>query len=273
MLPRTQYQRLVSRTQTAYRNLEFGKPKELSSLADMVKRRRDTGTQISVQVVGENASASVKANQAWKYPNNKIVRAPSVYLGAKNRFYTDPKADDSRPDMQGVEGVEDRRPDLSQPRRKQESSFFITINPNKAYKDALTQAQAEQRVANAIRPMAEDPSVLATLFMFGPVSTHYKNDFAEDVIEPNVEFRARVETGEKKNRVHAHIWLTVTHYSQIQMDRVVIEREFTKAYNNGLSPSDPAYIKNRPYVQIKLLPQSSFMTIMKQYLNKSMLQI
>jgi hypothetical protein len=60
---------------------------------------------------------------------------------------------------------------------------------------------------------------MAGYMMFGPhaeTGATYRDDKFADVVE-NVEWKAAVETGDVMNRVHAHIWLPVTHYSHIQV--------------------------------------------------------
>ena len=68
----------------------------------MVKR---INTTISTESVDMKAQKAAKTNQAWRYAGGQIVRAPSTDING--RQYEDPK-------------------DPGQPRRKQESNFFLT---------------------------------------------------------------------------------------------------------------------------------------------------
>ena len=80
-----------------------------------------------------------KAEQAWRYPNNAIVRAHAKVLGPSGIVYTDPKSDGEKP------------------RRLQESNFFITINPNKKFAE-VDAAGASGGVISAAAPTLPPPS-------------------------------------------------------------------------------------------------------------------
>ena len=91
-----------------------------------------------------------------------------------------------------------------------------------------------------------------------------------------VEWKSAIETGEQVSRVHAHIWLTMQHYSQIQLNSAMIARQVKNAYNSGSGAfSKPPrgessmYISKQPYVHIKLLPQGDWATVMRNYVTKS----
>ena len=53
----------------------------------------------------------------------------------------------------------------------------------------------------------------------------YRLDRYTDVIE-SVDWKAAVETGDVLHRLHAHIWLTITHYSQVQINVNTTEAEW-----------------------------------------------
>jgi len=195
-------------------------------------------------------AGSVKANQAWKYPNGKIQRAQHLL----KRGYHDHK-------------------DKDLGRRKQESNFMITINTNKA-PDPEHQADAEKRLTAVLKRL-EDARAMSQYFIFGPSAEtgyNYQKDKFTDVIE-DVEFKAGVETGPQQNRVHAHIWLTVHHYSQIQVNGHVVAQITKDIFNSAggeLGKGHPLRITKKPYVHIKLLPQCQWMEIIKGYMMKGM---
>ena len=212
---------------------------------------------------------NVKAKQAWKYPGGNIVRAPGTMING--RFYTDPKESNAGdPASQGKEP--DSYESESQggtARRKQESNFFITINPNQNYGDGDIAQHASARFHKALEHLSQN-DVLARILKFGPKHDHYLNDKAHDVILPGIDWKASVETGENKFRMHAHIICYIQHYSQIQFNPKMLQHEFRQAFNEGLSASDKLRLKVLPYVQIKMLPQSDWTTIMRQYIQKGM---
>lgn len=209
----------------------------------MVKRMRPV--TMSTESIDFKATHSAKTTQAWKYPGGKVVRAASTWLGSKD--YYDHK-------------------DIEQklPRRKQESNFFITINTNlsanavgvaKTLESVLTDIAAEQ--------------TLATYLTFGPKHDEYTNDKYQDVVH-SVSWSSNVEVGDVAKRVHAHIWLTVTHYSQIQIDVRSLMHTVKTTYAKH-SPGAP--LRRLPYVHVKLLPQSDWTSVMRQYIHKAMTHV
>ena len=234
---------------------------------DMVARQRRVDPSVAVQRVEKTQPAggkNVKTRQAWKYPGGNIVRAPSVNING--RYYTDPKEDEAGDEKsQG-----DIAPfvDVGTPRRKQESNFFITINPNQKYSADL-EGRARNRFVAALAELQEN-DVLARCLKFGPKSLHYVNDHAHDVLLPGIDWKATVEIGEDKHRMHAHIICYIQHYSQIQIAPKILQHEFRRAFNKTLALGDPLRLTTLPYVQAKLLPQSDWTTIMRQYIRKGM---
>ena len=90
----------------------------------------------------------------------------------------------------------------------------------------------------------------------------------------SVEWTSSVETGENYERLHVHIWLTVHHYSQVQINRPVISVMFKEFYN-GLLNAHPGFkaqlqCKGRPYCNVKLLPTSDWAMVLRQYIHKAM---
>jgi len=217
--------------------------KHTTYTSSMVKRINTKKVNISTESIDLKSKHSAKTNQSWKYANNKIVRAPSKLLGG--RTYTDPK-------------------DTSEPRRKQESNFFICINTNMQFDDASQNELAEKQLKETLNTLSRDINI-AVYLKFGPKDPTYIHDKYSDVIH-SVDWMAGVETGPKKNRLHAHIWTTITHYSQIQINVHLLMHETKKIFN----AIGPFKIKKMPYVNVKLLPQSDWTEVMRQYIHKAM---
>ena len=195
---------------------------------------------------------SDKKGQAWRYKGWNILRAESNLING--RLYTDPREDN-------------HKTDTGLPRRKNESNFFITINPNKQVPPEHC-ARMQAQFKSALEFIAQ-PTEVATYLKFGPKDfENFGADKAVDVIK-KIDWDSNVEIGEEKKRMHAHIWLTIEHYSQIQVDSKLLQWAFKKAYNRNLALDDIYRIKTLPYVQVKLLPQSDWTTVMRQYIRKA----
>ena len=222
----------------------------------MVKRVKKT--QVSTESVDLKTPHSAKSNQAWKYPGGQVLRAPSTALGsgtnAKGKAYTDHK-----------------HTEQNLPRRKQESNFFLTINSNKS----PTTPEDTDRCYNAMEQMLlaiRDEQTLSQYLKFGPKSDHYEHDKYNDVIH-SVDWKSDVETGPQAKRVHAHIWLTITHYSQIQINVHLLMHLVREHYNkhiNSTHPHDQLRMQDNPYIYVKLMWQGDWTTIMRQYIHKGM---
>lgn len=212
----------------------------------MVRRLHQPIQETNVTI--QNASFGVKKGQNWKYPWGVIQRYPTTLINGTH--YYDPKEP------------------TQMPRRKQESNFFITINTNRAPHHHPGQSnEAYKAMEHALDVLKTDKAICACL-TFGPKHPeHYAKDKFADVIE-NVQWSAGVETGEVLQRLHAHIWVTIKHYSQIQINRKMMGAIFRDAYNSK-APRD-LRVNGTPYVSVKLLPQSDFAIIMKQYMQKAM---
>jgi hypothetical protein len=245
-----------------------------ASYIDMVARNRrvdplpaGAAGAITTQRVSSNpkpGGKNVKSNQAWKYPGGVILRASGVTING--RYYTDPKESGS-----GGKESQGNPPTSSEgtPRRKQESNFFITINPNQHYGDGELAQAATARFHKALEHLSQN-EVIARTLKFGPKHEHYSNDTAHDVIIPGIDWKASVETGEKKFRMHAHVICYIQHYSQIQFCPKMLRNEFKAAFNEGLPPNDKLRLKFLPYVRVNMLPQSDWTTIMRAYIQKGM---
>lgn len=228
-----------------------------TAVAAQVARTKVKSTEVVTQAINlapgvGNAKAVAKAKgaQAWKYPNYTIQRAESVELPPSNTKYFDHK-------------------DKDLPRRKQESNFLITINPNQRW-SGFDSVLARQAFKNGITAVSTGNTFAETL-IFGPKDREwYQNDQAADVIK-SVVANASVEEGGKLHRMHCHIILEIIHYSQIQIDPKRCLAVFKEAFNNTPGVHGSAVqIKRMPYVQVKLLPQSNWTTVMRQYVKKAM---
>ena len=100
-----------SRVQSVARLAYRGSTQNRSS---MVKRVRKTTLDPLITTSDAQFKTAIKpkANQAWRYPGGVIQRAISVHLNGSAKAYYD-------------------HIDTDQPRRKQESNFFVTINTNR----------------------------------------------------------------------------------------------------------------------------------------------
>lgn len=220
----------------------------------MVKR---INTTISTESVNFQAPKAAKTNQAWRYAGGQILRAPSTDING--RIYEDPK-------------------DPGQPRRKQESNFFLTINPNKA-PEGDERIILNEAMKSCLSELSKD-TYIAQYLKFGPKvlgnprdSEDYRKDKYVDVIH-SVDWKSGVESGPNLNRVHAHIWMTITHYSQVQINvqalQYLTRQEFNAAIRRLGAGSTRLEISDLPYVHVKLLPQSNWTDVMRQYIHKGM---
>lgn len=220
----------------------------------MVARNRSAptrSTEVRTSSAVQKVAHSAKSAQAWRYPGGVIQRAPQVKLGSKGISYTDPK-------------------NPGEPRRKQESNFFITLNTNKSPASPEDMTMCLNALKDAVQHLSKD-HVLAACLKFGPVDQHYQLDRYGDVIV-SAEWKSSIETGEVMNRVHAHIWLTIVHYSQIQINTQMLMAQVKAAYNGSqLWGGAFKHLKltRNPYVHVKLLPQSDWAQIMRNYVTKN----
>ena len=229
--------------------------------APMVKRARANDALVSIESVDFQVPHSAKSKQAWRYPGNSIMRAPSVLIYG-TRYY-DPKS------KGGGEQL---------PRRKNESNFFITINSNKSTEGNAEHAQlADAAMAQMLELLSKETNI-AQYLKFGPKDASYEKDKYIDVVQ-SVDWQANVERGDVQQRVHAHVWLTIVHYSQIQINVQMLQHMARKAYNAHINEahSKAGYLKYNellitamPYVHVKLLPQSDWTSVMRQYIHKGM---
>ncbi len=221
----------------------------------MVKRK----PTITVEAInmkkttGDVTKRTVKDTGAWRYPNGVIQRAPSTKLG--DRDYYDDK-------------------DPGEARRKHESNFFITLNTNRKIgktMDYVAAQHGKDACKEALNFLSQEENICGYL-KFGPKSEHYRNDVFTDVIT-KIEWQAAVEVGETLERLHCHIWLTLHHYSQVQINMPLMQKMFKDAYNDKISQVYRSQLRanGMPYIQVKLLPSSDWAMVIKQYIHKAML--
>ena len=252
-------------TRLLYRANEHRKP-QLTAMPKIKTKQR-----VAVETVDFKNNAISKTDQAWKYKGGIVERAPGIMLGGVEKC-------DHKPGPNGVKTA----------RRRQESNFFITINPNLAPRSVGDTARVTAAVEKMATKLGTDQGV-ANLLKYGPKHPEiYGEDTYAQVIS-GMEWKAGVEMGGIAGRVHMHAWLTVTHYSQIQIDVQKLQYLARHLYNEaygGKEVSFPAadalcrrqhmrsddkfVITRLPYVHVRLLPQSNWTTIMRNYISKGM---
>lgn len=191
-----------------------------------------------------------KADQAWRYPNSQVVRAPSTQLGPSGREYTDPKSDGTKP------------------RRLQESNFFITINPNKKFAD-VDAARAAGVMWNVIQELFKPENVFKLITLGPKDADTYGGDMYDEVIR-SVETTPTVEVGDKKGRMHTHIIVEIEHYSQVQINIPSLRALYTREYDRFGAPYGMK-ISGKVHVRVDMLPQSNWAQVSKNYVKKAML--
>lgn len=225
----------------------------------------------------EHGSESVKEAGAWRYPGGVIQRLPTFDANGATAHLFDPK-------------------DTTLGRRKIESNFLITLNTNRSihgrsqierYEEPTGKFKtrrvripvpggaveaARQAMKRTMEFLAEDCS-MATYLKFGPKDAAYANDKYNEVVK-SIEWQAAVETGDG-GRLHAHIWMTVHHYSQVQINMPMMQYMFKKQYNHecdksGIAGEMKIAATSKPYIQVKLLPTTDWAIVMKQYIHKGM---
>jgi hypothetical protein len=220
------------------------------------KRKNESVTSscITAETVGFKPGINAKASGSWKYQGGVVDRVPDFEINGT--YYSDHK----RPHE-----AENSEP---QPRRKQESSFLLTLNSNFA-----PQTHADvTAVMNALDAMSREMAkeeVMATYFKFGPVTPHYRGDLWKDVVT-GITSKWGAEVGPKLGRCHVHAIVTIEHCSQLQVDPHMMQVVAKAAYNEAYSgPDEYAMSDNKNfYVHAKLLPQSAFGDVIKRYLHK-----
>ena len=241
-----------------YRKLNtenLGTRRSYTESKTMVKRIKPEKVKVTTESISFKAPISAKSSQAWKYQGNRVQRAASIMINGTR--YADPK-------------------DSDLPRRKHESNFFITLNTNKAMdKRELDEVEKMERTMDATLTALSKDATIAGFLKFGPKDPAYINDKYADVIH-SVSWDSGIETGPERNRLHAHIWLTIEHYSQVQINVQMLQHVAKRIYNNhitsveGATTQSTMYMRKLPFVHVKLLPQSDWTDVMKQYIHKAM---
>lgn len=216
-------------------------------LGEMVKK---TSTRVSVQRVDFQSAAATKSHGAWRYKDGIIERHESTRINGRNYF-------DPKPGLNGERTL---------PRRKNESNFLLTINPNLAPRDGADVQAVGAALKTVMSEMGGEAGVRFML-KFGPKDDVFKSDRYEDVVL-GYDWKAGVEMGPRAGRVHAHAWLTIRHISQVQLDVKKIQDMTRQRYNALYSGTKQYKITRMPYVHIKLLPQAQWTEIVKSYLHK-----
>jgi hypothetical protein len=120
---------------------------------------------VSVERVNFKSATHTKKQQAWRYKGNLVARAQFVTINGR-------KLVDHKPGPNGETGLA---------RRKQESNFFLTINPNLAPRNGPD----VDRVTNALQKMVDllgTNAGVKSILKFGPKDEFYKDDRYEDLI-------------------------------------------------------------------------------------------
>lgn len=215
---------------------------------EMVQRVR--APSVTVEAISLKAKhQAVKKEQTWKYKGGSVERAPTVSLDPRSK----------------KKYVDHRNAD--EPRRRQESNFFLTINSNQVTDTGARFEEGKIYMEAMLKELSKDATI-ATYLRFGPYHEEYADDVYSAVIH-KVEWQSNVEVGPHKARLHSHIWLTVEHYSQLQINVKQLQYAARAAYNKAAGTSE-LRMRALPYVHVKLLPQSDWTQIMKSYIHKGM---
>lgn len=213
----------------------------------MVKRTKVT-TKVTVQSAADIGKAKdTKDHGAWRYPGGVIKRATHLDT---SKYH------------------DHRDTELKLGRREIESNFFITINTNKQASGYL-ESVGKQMVHDTLLEMGKDRNI-CSFIKFGPKNPEYMNDKFDDVIK-SVEWKpGSPEIGPNHGRLHAHLVLTIYHYSQLQVNMPMFQSLFKQEYNARVSAYPDLKITRRPYLQVKMLPTSDWAEVIRGYIHKSM---
>lgn len=199
-----------------------------------------------------------KSKGDWRYKDGIVQRHSSITINGKD--YTDPKELPQR---------------LA--RRKIESNFFICLNTNRMVEpsDVRLRELGERIMKKTLETLSKD-QMIHTYLKYGPKDPHFAEDRYEDVVA-SAEWNQGIEYGPNLNRLHCHIWLTLHHYSQIQIHMPQMQHVFKTIYNmevekQATNDSDRKALRMRarPYIQVKLLPCSEWSEVIKRYMQKAM---
>ena len=256
--------------------------------------------QIAVARVSKATSMgdlnSVKNQQAYMYPDGKIVRAPSVLING--RYYTDPRGHHhSTAEEIALQSAHQGHLGLptgvttGQARRSHESNFLVTINPNRKWGPTGEDPMMMRVFHQALMSMTENEAFLSLLKVPQTTKTphytaHYQNDGRDfpdpgqttrhipfvDLLNGPVKWDSTVEVGEKQHRMHAHCVIELRHYSQIQFNIDMIQYVFRRNFNDAMDeagvPPEVRRLTGKPYVDVQLLKQNNSKDIVYRYVRK-----
>lgn len=243
------------------------KEKGYRRACNMVKRVAPNPDQVKITTESVNLSSATSDGKIVKgkgkygkddtfiYPDHKVKRA--THLSDATNWVGEAYRDHKEPELQ---------------RRKHESNFFITLNTNKTVSPGASMDKGCEAVKHALTELAKD-HVICEYLKFGPKNTEYVHDKFKDVIQ-STSFDGAVEVGDKLNRLHCHIWLTVHHFSQIQVSTPLLQHVFKRIYNAKVDSFGSQYshlkLTKKAYGQVKLLPSSDWAIVIRQYIHKAM---
>jgi hypothetical protein len=217
----------------------------------MPKEARVKHSYISAGVANFKPPVGGKAAQSWKYQGGVVARMSDVMInGAK--YCDHPR--------------EGEVADEELPRRKQETNFFLTINTNQC---PMTPEDFNQVMTalNAMNKHIAREEVMAGYMKFGPCHANYVGDKWADVIL-EVTSKWTCEIGPKLGRAHSHGLVSFSHCSQIQIAPKLLQQVAKDAFNQALPLTSPHRLSRLPYVHAKLLQQTGFHEIVKNYIHK-----
>ena len=148
-------------------------------------------------------------------------------------------------------------------RRRQQSNFFITLNTNKRKFDEIRDVQAMEHAIDVCFKRS-----VYEILKFGPAHpiTYAGDADIADLVVDKVEVKAGIERGPVTGALHAHLYLTITHWSQLQIDVPRMQFLFKEAYNSKAVTRIPD--KARIAVKVELQSQTDWGQIISHYLAK-----
>ena len=155
--------------------------------------------------------------------------------------------------------------------------IFITINFNKSGKDPndaelLTRAMHKMLDQLSVWRDVNAPYGVARYLQFGPKHEEYRQDKYSAVIT-DVQWDAAVETGQIKERVHAHVIIEIQHYSQVRIDKDMLQYHARQAYEEAITSIAPGRSELAPhllpFVYLKLLPEGNWTEMVRDYIHKA----
>jgi len=163
-----------------------------------------------------------------------------------------------------------RRSPSTGARRDGACETHARVQPTLAPREGPDVARVTRAVEKMVELLGTDAGVKSIL-KFGPKDDFFKTDRYEDVILA-VDWKPGVEMGGIQGRVHAHVWATISHISQVQVDVHKLQYLCRHLYNQAYARGDVSFpatfnrqrrgtgvdkflITKLPYVHVKLLPR------------------